>query len=104
MCSSSARKPCPIQVGWTKIRIWAETVVYDGTLRNLELIGEAATHIPGEVREAHQWRRTIATRNHLAHSNLGMDDDVIWDIIRTDVPKLLTALRKLLETTNEDSP
>ena len=84
----------------------AETLVYDGTLRNLELIGEAATHIPGEVREAHpevQWRRIIATRNRLAHSYLGMDDDVIWDIIRTDVPRLLTALRELLEATNEDS-
>ncbi len=84
----------------------AEVLVYDGTLRNLELIGEAATHIPGEVREAHpevQWRRIIATRNRLAHSYLGMDDDVIWDIIRTDVPRLLTALRELLEATNEDS-
>lgn len=84
----------------------AETLVYDGTLRNLELIGEAATHIPDEVREAHpevQWRRIIATRNRLAHSYLGVDDDVLWDIIQTDVPKLLTALRKALETTNEDS-
>ena len=71
----------------------------------MELIGEAATHIPTEVREAHpeiQWRRIIATRNRLAHGYLGMDDDVIWDIIQTDVPKLLTGLRELLKTTNED--
>ncbi|MCY3738244.1 MAG: DUF86 domain-containing protein [Gemmatimonadaceae bacterium] len=84
----------------------AETLVYDATLRNLELIGEAATHIPTQVREAHpeiQWRRIIATRNRLAHGYLGMDDDVIWDIIQTDVPKLLTALQELLKTTNEDS-
>ena len=84
----------------------AETLVYDATLRNLELIGEAATHIPSEVREVHpeiQWRDVIATRNRLAHSYLGIDDDVIWDIIQTDVPKLLPALRNLLNTTNEDS-
>ena len=84
----------------------AETLVYDATLRNLELIGEAATHIPTEVREAHpeiQWRRIIATRNRLAHGYLGMDDDVIWDIIRADVPNLLRDLRKLLNATNEDS-
>ena len=59
-------------------RFIAGTLVYDATLRNLELIGEAATHIPGEVREAHpeiQWRRIIATRNRLAHGYLGMDDD-----------------------------
>ena len=28
----------------------ADKLVYDATLRNLELIGEAATHIPDEVR------------------------------------------------------
>lgn len=37
---------------------------YDATLRNLELIGEAATHIPGEVRDANPriaWSQVIAT-------------------------------------------
>lgn len=67
-----------------------DTLTYDATLRNLELIGEAATRIPSEVREAHseiQWRDIIATRNRLAHGYLGIDDDVIWDIIQNDVPK-----------------
>lgn len=31
----------------------ADSLVYDATLRNLELIGEAATHVPEEVRAAH---------------------------------------------------
>ena len=37
----------------------ADRRTYDATLRNLELIGEAATHIPDAVRQAHpniQWR------------------------------------------------
>ncbi len=92
--------------GLDQKRFIAGTLVYDATLRNLELIGEAATHVPGEVREAHpeiQWRRIIATRNRLAHSYLGMDDDVIWDIIQTDVPNLLPALRNVLNTINEES-
>ena len=41
---------------------------YDATVRNLELIGEAATHIPFEIREANPqipWRLIIATRNRL---------------------------------------
>ena len=74
------------------------TLVYDATLRNLELIGEAATRIPEEVREASpqiKWRQVIATRNRLAHGYAGIDDDVIWDIIQTDLPELLTALREL---------
>ena len=69
---------------------------YDATLRNLELIGEAATRVPSDVREAHPhfpWRRIIGTRNRLAHDYLGIDDDMIWDIVRTEIPNLLTALR-----------
>ncbi len=31
----------------------ASGVTYDATVRNLELIGEAATHIPENVRRAH---------------------------------------------------
>ena len=53
---------------------------YDATLRNIELIGEAATHVPNQVREANPhipWRVIIGTRNRLAHGYLGLDDDVI---------------------------
>lgn len=33
-------------------------LTYDATLRNLELIGEAATHVPSEVRAAHPGRHS----------------------------------------------
>lgn len=71
---------------------------YDATLRNLELIGEAATHIPEEVRVSHPdipWRMIIATRNRLIHGYLGIDDDTLWSIITTDVPGLVQKLRAL---------
>lgn len=71
---------------------------YDGTLRNLELIGEAATHIPEHVRQfASQidWRRIVATRNRLIHGYLGIDNDTLWSIIQTDVPVLLRNLNAL---------
>ena len=69
---------------------------YDATLRNLELIGEAATRIPDEVRAAHPeipWRLVIATRNRLIHAYLGIDNDTLWSIIQDDVPSLITALK-----------
>lgn len=72
---------------------------YDATLRNVELLGEAATHVPEHVRDAHPeiaWRQIIGTRNRLAHGYLGIDDDVIWDIIQTDIPDLLAAFQRLL--------
>ena len=82
----------------------ADGRTYDATLRNLELVGEAATHIPRTVRDAHpeiEWREIIATRNRVAHGYMGMDEDVIWDIIRTDIPNLLPALRGLLNSACE---
>ena len=85
----------------------ADRRTYDATLRNIQLIGEAATHIPIWVREAHPeipWRSIIGTRNQVAHGYLGMDDDVIWDIIQTDIPNLLPQLQRLLEAAQQESP
>jgi len=72
-------------------------ITYDATLRNLELIGEAATHIPQEIREQYSeipWRLVIATRNKLIHGYLGIDNDTLWSIIQTDVPELLNQLNQ----------
>lgn len=71
---------------------------YDATLRNLELIGEAAVHVPDAIRSANTqipWRLIIATRNRLIHGYLGVDNDTLWSIIRSDIPALLPNLRTL---------
>ncbi|MEO8008973.1 MAG: DUF86 domain-containing protein [Betaproteobacteria bacterium] len=73
-------------------------LVYDATLRNLELIGEAARNVPEEVRAKAldiPWRRVIAVRNILIHGYLGIDNDVIWDIVQNEIGKLQRALEKL---------
>lgn len=73
---------------------------YDATVRNLELIGEAATHIPDHVRQSHRqipWRLVIATRNRLIHGYLGIDNDTLWSIIRDDIPDLLGQLKLMKE-------
>ena len=74
---------------------------YDATLRNLELIGEAATHVPGDVRASAPyvpWRLVIALRNRLIHGYLGIDDDTLWSIVRDDLAPLREGLTKLLGT------
>lgn len=71
---------------------------YDATVRNLELIGEAATHIPAEIRAAYpdiEWREIIALRNRLIHAYLGIDNDVLWNIIQVDIPQFLIALQHM---------
>ena len=65
--------------GLDKQTFLSEQRTYDATLRNLELIGEAATHVPSEVRNAHSdipWHAIIGTRNRLAHGYLHISDDV----------------------------
>jgi uncharacterized protein with HEPN domain len=77
----------------------SDAMRYDATLRNLELIGEAATHVPAEVRAAAAdvpWRMVIALRNRLIHGYLGIDDDTLWSIVRDDVAPLRVALSALL--------
>lgn len=79
-------------------RFVASGLNYDATLRNLELIGEAATHLPEHIRQfASQidWRRIVATRNRLIHGYLGIDNDTLWSIIQTDIPALLDQLHAL---------
>jgi uncharacterized protein with HEPN domain len=86
----------------------ADRLHYDATIRNLELIGEAATHVPGAVQEANAdipWRLIIATRNRLIHGYLGIDNDTLWSIVQTDIPALLPKLRVLRDAarTNQES-
>lgn len=90
--------------GVNREKFVADERTYDATLRNLELIGEAASNVPYNMREAHpeiEWRLIIGVRNRLAHGYLSIDDDIVWDIIQTDIPVLLPALRNLLNITDE---
>ena len=83
----------------------ADGLTYDATLRNIELIGEAATHIPVEVRESYPdipWRVIVGTRNRLAHSYLHISNMVIWSIIQDAIPDLLPRLRTVLENARSD--
>jgi len=76
----------------------ADEMIYDATLRKLELIGEAATHIPEAVRVSYPtipWRQIIAIRNRIIHGYLGIDNEVLWSIITEDIPFLLVELKKV---------
>ena len=93
--------------GLDKHTFLADLRTYDATLRNIELIGESATHIPDDVSEAHPeiaWRSIIGARNRVAHAYLGIDDDVVWDIVQADIPILLSSLRALLDSAGQEAP
>jgi uncharacterized protein with HEPN domain len=73
----------------------ADELVFDATLRNLEILGEAAKGIPDEVRARHpgvDWRGIAGLRDILAHAYFALDDATLWDIVQNKVPRLLEQL------------
>ena len=84
--------------GFDQHKFVKSEITYDATLRNLEMIGEAATHIPESIRNSNSqipWRMIIATRNRLIHGYLGIDNDTLWSIVQDDIPILIKELRLL---------
>ncbi|MBI5504109.1 MAG: DUF86 domain-containing protein [Deltaproteobacteria bacterium] len=67
----------------------------DAVVRNLEVIGEAARQMPGEFVISHPevpWPRIAGLRNRIVHEYFGLDLDIIWEIIETDLPELASRL------------
>ncbi len=92
-------------IGLDQEALLTDNLIYDATLRNIQLIGEAATHVPSDVQKAHPevpWRAIIGTRNRLAHAYLDISDSVIGSIIEDAVPALLPQLRDLLAVYEAD--
>jgi uncharacterized protein with HEPN domain len=102
-----AEKVLAYTAGLDQAGFTGQDLIYDATLRNLEPIGEAATHGPEQVRAAHPevpWRLIVATRNRLIHGYLGIDNDTLWSIVQDEVPALLVQLQGLRDRSGPSSP
>ena len=72
---------------------------YDAVVRNLTVIGEAVKHIPDEVHERHphvEWREIAGFRDIAIHEYFGIDEEILWDIIRNEVPSLLSQMTEII--------
>ena len=68
-------------------------------VRLLEIIGEAANNVSDEFQqEYHQipWRLIGTTRNRLIHGYFDVDLDIVWEIVRSDLPNLVSQLKAIL--------
>jgi uncharacterized protein with HEPN domain len=68
-------------------------------VRLLEIVGEAATRVTEDRRcrsPEIPWADIIGLRNRLIHGYDVVDFDILWDIVRDDLPPLATELRKAL--------
>ena len=63
----------------------------DAVIRNLEVIGEASSHLPTEVQEQYEdvpWGMMKGIRNILAHEYFGIDLEIVWKTAKEDLPIL----------------
>ena len=70
-------------------------------IRNLEILGEAASRVTPELREAHPeipWRDMVDLRNRLIHAYFDIDMDIIWATVQRALPSLLAKLEALLKS------
>jgi uncharacterized protein with HEPN domain len=74
----------------------AQELVMDAVLRNIEVIGEAAKNLPTDVRATMPgtgWKKIAGMRDWISHVYYRVDDDIVWNLVETEVPRLLRALR-----------
>jgi uncharacterized protein with HEPN domain len=65
----------------------------------VELVGEAASQIPKEIRNKISdlpWKNVIGIRNKIIHGYNYVDFDILWDTVKNDLPPLIAALEKII--------
>ena len=73
----------------------ADRLLALAVVRLLEIIGEAARNVPDDFAAAHPevpWPRIAGLRNRIVHDYFGLDLEIIWQILQTDLPQLKSQL------------
>ena len=71
--------------------------------RSLEIIGEACNKIHPDLKTSYpiiDWRAMSDMRNKIIHFYFGIDYDVVWDTVATDIPVLEEAIRAIIDRQN----
>lgn len=84
--------------GLTQEKFETSGLNYDATLWNVQLYGEVARNIPESIRSQMPeipWRELIGMRNRLAHGYFGINNTILWQVVRVETPKLLESLQRI---------
>lgn len=80
----------------------ANDLIRDAVIRNFEIVGESAKHVPFAFQKQHKhlpWQRMFALRNFIVHEYFDVDDEIIWSIIQIDLKQNLDDLKRILQST-----
>jgi uncharacterized protein with HEPN domain len=83
----------------TRVDLDADRLLNLALTRLVEIIGEAANRVPENVQTKYPqlpWLQMIGARNRLIHGYDRVDFDILWAIIKNDLPDLIVQLQKIL--------
>lgn len=73
-------------------------------IRDIEILGEAARHVPPEIRERAPnipWKQLVATRNVLIHNYVALDLGIVFRTATVSVPAIRKPLEQLLASLDD---
>ena len=83
-----------------KERLMSDRLRQSAIVREIEIIGEAVKNISETLKNKHpevEWREIVSTRDKMIHHYFGLDLNIVWDIIKEDLPNLKEKILKIKE-------
>ena len=69
-------------------------------VREIEIIGEASKNVSENIKKKYNkipWREISGTRDKMIHHYFGVDLNIVWDIIKVNIPELKKQIQKIKE-------
>ena len=83
----------------------ADDMMYYAVVKNIEIIGEAANMLTLRFQQSHPetpWKMVKGMRNYIVHEYFQIDDIVVWDVVKNNIPELLEQVLHYLADTDWD--